>query len=166
MASRTGVRHGRFAAPTLTATFLLAAGGGALPATAAPESSNPTVVVRGYSHTETFPDDICGARASVVTFTSTVYQSRVVERADGSWSYRDVSPVTYQVDFVDPDLVDYTGRLTEVNNFVFTPGDTFVVSNTYSDFGGDLKIWERTNFKLVNGEIVVDRFLIKVTGCP
>lgn len=166
MASRTSIGHGRFAALTLTATFLLAAGGGVLPATAAPASPNPTVVVRGYTHTEIFPDDICGDRASVVTFTSTVYQSRFVERADGSWSYRDVSPVVYQVDFVDPNLVDYAGRLTEVNNFIFTPGDTFVISNTYRDFGGDLKIWERTNVKLVNGEIMVDRFLIKVTGCP
>lgn len=166
MASRTNFGHGRLAVLALTTTSLLAAGGGVLPATAAQATPNPTVVVRGYTHTETFPDDICGDRASVVTFTSTMYQSRFVERADGSWSYRDVSPVTYQVDFVDPNLVDYTGRLTEVNNFILTPGDTFVISNTYHDFGGDLKIWERTNFKLVDGEIMVDRFLIKVTGCP
>jgi len=157
---------GRPAACALAAALLMAAGGGALPAHAGPGASNPTVVVHGFTHTETFPEDICGDRASVVTFTSTVSQSRFVERPDGSWSYRDVSPVTYEVDFVDPDLTDYSARLTEVNNLIFTPGETFIVTNTYHDFGGDLKIWERTNFKVVNGEVLVDRFLLKATGCP
>lgn len=163
MTSPTSI--GRTVAVTLAAAPLLAVAG-APPATAGPAASNPTVVVHGYTHTEFFPDDICGDRASVVTFTSTVSQSRFAERADGSWSYRDVSPVSYEVNFVDPALTDYAGRLTEVNNFIFTPGETFIITNTYHDFGGDLKIWERTNFKLVNDEVIVDRFLIKVTGCP
>lgn len=165
MVTPPSTRRGRAAALAVIA-IALATGGGAQSAAAEPGSSNPTVVVRGYTHTETFPDDICGDRASVVTFTSTVHQSRLVQRADGSWSYRDVSPVTYTVDFVDPDLEDYAGRLTEVNNYRFTPGETFIVTNTYSDIGGDLKIWERTNVKVVAGNVLVDRFLIKATGCP
>ena len=125
-----------------------------------------TTVTRGYSHTEFFPDDICGPRASTVTFTERMLQSQYVERADGSWSYRDVSVVTYDVDFVDPSLADYSGSLTEVNHYIFRAPDSFVATNTYHDFGGGLKIWERLNFKVVNGEPTVDRELLEVTGCP
>ena len=73
---------------------------------------------------------------------------------------------SYDVNFVDPDLTDYSGRLTEVNNLILTPGETFIITNTYHDFGGDLKSWERTNVKVVNDEVILDRFLIKATGCP
>jgi hypothetical protein len=165
MTSPPSPTHGRAAACALAAAFALAAGGGAVPA-AAGTAANPTVVVHGYTHTETFPDDICGDRASVVTFTATVSQSRFAERADGSWSYRDVAAVSFEVDFVDPELTDYSGRLTEVNNLRLTPGETFIVTNTYHDFGGDLKIWERTSIKIVEDDVLVDRFLLEATGCP
>jgi hypothetical protein len=129
-------------------------------------SNNGTVVSHGFTHTEFFPEDICGPRASSVTFTAKMAQWQYVERADGTWSWRDVSQVTYEVDFVDPALVDYSARLTEVNHYIMTPGDTFIVSNTYHDFGGGLKIWERLNIKDVKGDVVVDRGILKVTGCP
>lgn len=136
----------------------------ALPAQA---SADSTVVTRGVTHTAFFPDDICGPRASTVTWTETLAQSQLIERADGTFSYRDVSVVTYVVDFVDPALTDYPGRLVEVNHYILTPGDnSFIVTNTYHDFGGDLKIWERLNLKVVSDEVLVDRFLIKATGCP
>jgi len=136
----------------------------ALPAQA---SADSTVVTRGFTHTAFFPDDICGPRASTVTWTETLAQSQLIERADGTFSYRDVSVVTYAVDFVDPALADYPGRLVEVNHYILTPGDnSFIVTNTYQDFGGDLKIWERLNLKVVSDEVLVDRFLIKATGCP
>jgi hypothetical protein len=136
----------------------------ALPAAAG--SDNRTVVSRGFTHTEFFPEDICGPRATTVTFTETMSQSQYRESADGSWSFRDVAKVTYEIDFVDPALSDYSGRLTEVNHFIFTPGDTFIATNTYQDFGGDLKIWERLNIKEVGGEVLVERAILKVTGCP
>ena len=143
---------------------LLAACVTATPASAA---DNRTVVAFGFSHTETFDDDICGPRASTVTFTATMAQSQFVPRPDGTFSFRDVAVVTESVDFVDSALTDYTGRLVEVNHFILTPGEnTFVVSNTFHDFGGDLKIFERTNLKVVQGEVVVDRFLLDVIGCP
>jgi hypothetical protein len=135
----------------------------ALPADA---SDARTVVTHGFTHTEFFPDDICGERASTVTFTETLSQWKFVERADGTWSYRDVAVVTYDVDFVDPELSDYSGRLTEANHYILTPGDTLVVANTFHDFGGDLRIWERLNLKVVKGDVVVDREIIKVAGCP
>ena len=73
----------------------------ALPAQA---SENGTVVTHGFTHTEFFPDDICGLRASTATFTATMAQWKDVERADGTWSHRDVSVVTYEADYVDPSL--------------------------------------------------------------
>ena len=136
----------------------------ALPAQASAES---TVVTRGFTHTASFPDDICGPRASTVTWTYQLAQSQLVERADGTFSYRDVSIATYVVDFVDPALVDYAGRGVEVNHFILTPGDnSFIVTNTFHDFGGDLKIWERRSLKVVGDVVLVDRFLLKATGCP
>jgi len=129
-------------------------------------SAARTVVTHGFTHTEFFPDDICGPRASTVTFTATMAQWQDVERANGTWSHRDVSVVTYEADYVDPSIDDFSGRLTEVNHYVFTPGDTFIAANTFHDFGGDLKIWQRLSFKVVNDEVVVDREIIKVTGCP
>lgn len=147
--------------PLLTMALVLVA---ALPAEA---SGNGTVVTHGSTHTEFFPDDICGPRASTVTFTATVSQSKSVVRDGTFFSYRDVAVVTYDIDFVDPALADYSGSLTEVNHFILTPGEnTFIVTNTYRDIGGDLKIWERLNIKVVDGEVVVDRGILKVTGCP
>jgi hypothetical protein len=129
-------------------------------------SNNRTVVTHGSTKTEFFPDDICGPRASTVTFTATTAQWQFVERADGSWAWRDVSRVIYEVDFIDPALSDYSARLTEVNHYIVTPRDTYIVTNTYHDFGGGLKIWERLNLKVVGGAVLVDREILKVTGCP
>ena len=136
----------------------------AVPAEAA---ANGTVVTRGFTHTEYFPDDICGPRASTVTFTETIGQSQFILRADGTYVYREVAVVTYWADYVDPTLPDFSGRLVEVNHFIVTPGvNTDLVANTFHDFGGGLKIFERLNFKVVDGDVVVDREIIKVTGCP
>jgi hypothetical protein len=153
------MRSSKHLAP-LVAAPLLAAG---IPA---PIADAATAVTHGYTHTEFFPDDICGARASTATFTETMAQSQYVQRADGSWSYRDVSVVTYVGDYVDPSIADVTGRLTEVNHYIFRAPESFIAATSFHDFGGDLKIWERVNFKAVKGEVVVDRELVKVTGCP
>jgi hypothetical protein len=151
---------------TFTRLALLTAALFLIPSLPAQASDNGTVVTHGFTHTEILPDDICGPRASTVTFTATMAQWQDVKRADGTWSHRDVSAVTYKVDFFDPALSDYSGRLTEVNHSIFTPGDTFIVTNTFHDFGGGLKIWQRLNYKVVGDEVVVEREIIKVTGCP
>lgn len=132
-----------------------------------PAFADSTIVTHSSTRAESFPDDICGPRASTVTWTDTIAQSQLIERADGSFSYRDVTVVTYVVDFVDPALADYPGRDVEVNHYILTPGDNnFIVTNTFHDFGGDLRIWERRNLKVVGDDVLVDRFLLKATGCP
>lgn len=147
---------------TLLAALLLL-----ITAVPARASAGGTVVDRGFTHTLIFSDDICGLRAGSVTWTYTVAQSHLVERTDGTFAYRDVSVTTYVVDFDDPALADYSGRSAEVNNYILTPGENrFIATNTFHDFGGELKIWERLNLKVAGDDVLVDRFLLKATGCP
>lgn len=138
---------------------------GASPVAAAPPSG-ATVVNHNTTFSQVFPDDICGPRANTTTFTRKMEQVKYSERADGSFVYRDVAVVTYVSDFVDPGLQDLTGRLTEVNQFVLTPGSTFVGTTTFHDFLGDIRIFVRSHFTVVDGRVVVDREVFQVTGCP
>ena len=150
------------------ATVLLVAG--TLDLLAGPASAAPverfTVVDHGLSHTATFPDDICGPRASTTTFTAKASLTHLTARPDGTFHYHDVAPVTYVSDYADPELPDLTGRLTEVNSFTFTPGGVFVAVTTYHDFFGDVRIFERVHITEVDGRLVVDREIIDVSGCP
>jgi hypothetical protein len=145
----------------LTVPALL--GGGATPAAAAP---SPTVVVHNEQETVVFPDDICGPRASTTVFTRKIVQSRFTERADGSFQYREVAVVTYESDYVDPAVEDVSGRLTEVNHFSLTPGGVFVGTVAFHDFFGDVKIHSSVHITEVKGQIVVERSVDRVTGCP
>lgn len=138
---------------------------GAGAATAArPEVS--TVVQHDVTFTASFPDDICGPRANTTTFTGTVDQVHYLARADGTFLYRDVAVVTYVADYDDPTLPDLSGRLTEVNHFVLTPGDTFNGTTTFHDFAGDLRIFVRVHVTEVKGSVVVNREFVSFTGCP
>jgi len=152
----------------MVATVLLLAGSLGLlpgPAAAAPVSTF-TVVDHGLSHTATFPDDICGPRASTTTFTAKASLTHLTARPDGTFQYHDVAPVTYVSDYEDPALPDLTGRLTEVNSFTLTPGRAFVAVTTYHDFFGGVRIFERIHITEVDGRLVVDREVIDVSGCP
>lgn len=139
----------------------------ALAATATASTDTVTVVEHGTTFTAFFPDDICGDRASTTTFTRLVEQSHLTQRADGSFSYHDVGVFTYTSDYVDPDLPDLTGQGTEVNHYVLTPGDTFIASNPFHDFFGDVHIHVKVHLTVrPDGTAVVDRDVLKVTGCP
>lgn len=137
----------------------------AAPASADPVGS-PTTVLHDTTFTQSFDDDICGARASTTTFHREMEQVQFFERPDGSFRYRDVAVVTYESDYTDPALADLSGRLTEVNNFILTPGEAFVGVTTFHDFFGDVRIFYRLNIVQVSGEPVVVREVVKVTGCP
>ena len=126
-----------------------------------------TIVDRGVVVTEYFPDDICGPRGSTTTFTHRVQQSHLTEHPDGSFTYHDVSVFTYTADYDDPALPDLTGSATEVNHYTLTPSEGFLISTTYHDLVGDLRIFERVNLKIrPDGTLVVDRAVLDVTGCP
>lgn len=135
------------------------------PASAARVGS-PTVVQHDVVFSEFFDGDICGEAANTTTFTRTMEQVQFFERPDGTFKYRDVAVVTYVSDYVDPALPDLTGRLTEVNQFVFTPGESFVGVTTFHDFFGSVRIFYRFHTTQHGEEIVVEREVLKVTGCP
>ena len=135
------------------------------PAAAAPVEAW-TEVHHGSTFTATWEDDICGLRANTTTYTRKVEQVHLTRRPDGTFSYHDVAVVTYVSDYVDPALPDLYGRLTEVNHFVLTPGETFLATTTYHDFYGEIQIFYRVHVTIVNGQPVVERLVDKVTGCP
>jgi hypothetical protein len=135
------------------------------PAAAAPVEAW-TEVHHDVTFTATWPDDICGLRANTTTYTRKVEQVHLTRRADDTFSYHDVAAVTYVSDYVDPALPDLSGRLTEVNHFVLTPGETFLATTTYHDFFGDIRIFYRYHLTIVNDRPVVEREVDEVTGCP
>jgi hypothetical protein len=142
----------------------LALAAGPMPASA--ETSTSTVVVHGVTFTEFFPDDICGPRASTVSFTLRTVVMHLTEHADGTFTFHYTSTGTYHVDFVDPALADQESQFTEADTFTLTPGGTQIVSGAFHDFPTGLKIWERRHLTVVDGNPVVERDILKVTGCP
>jgi hypothetical protein len=148
-------------ATALLAMTLLAAG----PAAAATPPS-ATVVEHDYTFTEHFDDDICGPRANTTTFTRKMQQVQFTQRADGTWAFRYVAAVTYVSDYDDPALPTLTGSVTEVEHYMFTPGETFVVTNTFRDFYGDIRILTRYHVTIVDGVVKVETFHDSVVGCP
>jgi hypothetical protein len=135
------------------------------PASAAPVGS-PTIVAHDVTFTASWDDDICGLRANTTTYHRKIEQVQVFERSDGTFVYRDVAVVTYESDYVDPALPDLSGRLTEVNHLILTPGAVVVAVTTYHDFFGDIRIFYRLHATEKDGELVVVREVDKVTGCP
>ena len=128
--------------------------------------SGRTNVEHGGTYSGYFDGDICGPWANLTTWTAKVAQQQFLERSDGSWAYREVSAVTYTSDYDDPALPDLEGRLTEVNHYILTPGETFIASEPFHDFFGDVKIWWKYHLTVVDGEPVVERFVVEWTGCP
>jgi hypothetical protein len=47
-----------------------------------------------------------------------------------------------------------------------TTGGTQIYSLTFHDFPTGIKIWQRVHLTVVDGQLVVDREILKVVGCP
>jgi hypothetical protein len=141
-----------------------------LAATGTPVAADPTIVSREIQHNSVetihFDDDICGPRANWTTFTRTLEKQRFVLRGDGTWNFQYTGVVTYISDYDDPSLPEVSGRLTEVGNYNLTPSMNYVATETFHDFFGDVRIWWKLNLKVVDGQPVVDRTMLEVTGCP
>ena len=144
----------------LTALVLAAV---AAPASAATTS---TVVIHGVTFTDFFPDDICGPRANYVTFTIDTEVVHTTELADGSFSFVDAATATYHADFVDPARADQDSRQVGGFHITLTPGGTLVSSFAFHDFPTGIRIWQRYHLTVVDGNPVVERDILKVTGCP
>jgi len=137
-----------------------------LPTTASAGTATSTVVVHGLTFTEFFPDDICGPRASTVSFTLRTEVIHVTEHTDGTFSFQDTNTGTYHVDFVDPALADQDSQFAESTHVTLTSGGTLVVSVAFHDFPTGIRIWQVLHLTVVDGIPIVDRDIQKVTGCP
>jgi hypothetical protein len=129
-------------------------------------ASNNTVVIHGTTFTEFFPDDICGPRASNVTFTVQTAVTHFTESPDGTFNFVDVATLTYHVDFVDPALADQDSQQTQALHVALTPGGVNVVSFQLHDHPTGLRIWEHLVLTVVDGNVIVDRDILGVEGCP
>lgn len=133
---------------------------------AAPPKPKTTVVDHGDTFTLSFPDDICGPRASTVTWTVRTQALHWDERPDGTFNTHWTQTGTYHVDFVDPALADQDSQYTDQIHHVLTRGETEVFSETFHDFPTGLKIWVRIHATIVRGRLLVEREVEKVSGCP
>jgi hypothetical protein len=138
----------------------------ATPAHAARPLEKPTLVIHGDTFSVFFPDDICGPRASTTTFTFRTQVLHGAERPDGTYNFHFTDTGTYHVDFVDPALQDQDSQFTETSHHVRTRGETEVLRGAFHDFPTGIRIWERFHATAVDGVIIVDREIVKVTGCP
>ena len=129
-------------------------------------ASNNTLVIHGTTFTEFFPDDICGPRASFVTFTIQTEVTHFTQSPDGTFNFLDVLTGTYHVDFVDPTLADQDSQQTQALHIALTPGGVNVATIQFHDHPTGLRIWEHLVLTVVNGNVIVDRDIFGVTGCP
>ena len=77
-----------------------------------------------------------------------------------------MSTGTYHVDFLDPALADQDSQFAGPTHVTLAPSGTFVFSVAFHDFPTGLRIRQRNHLTVVDGSPVVDRDILKVTGCP
>jgi hypothetical protein len=135
----------------------------AAPATAAAQSGS-TVVDHNVTFSEFFPDDICGPRASFVTFNARMQVFHFTE-TNGTFNAQFTEVMTYHVDFVDPALRDQDSRLVDSIHHSFTPRGIEVFNEIFHDFPTGIKIWYRLRVMEHDGELVAEREVQKVVGC-
>ena len=115
-------------------------------------------------HTEYFADDICGPRAGWTTFVVT-WHFHVTDLGD---SVHVVYGETgrYTTDFDDPATEDYESQFTEAMSSNVTRGGTVTFNLQFHDFPGDIKIHVNVVFVEVDGQVMVERDVLRVDGCP
>lgn len=146
----------------LTAAALLIAA----PVAGAAPPETFTVVLHNVTHTEHFPDDICGARAVTETLTNTTEVQHLTANADGSFHFVDFETGILVVDYDDPAIPDETRRRTETFEINLTPGGTFTRTETFRDAGAVLQIRSTYHLTVVDGTPKVEHFVGFVRGCP
>ena len=135
-------------------------------AAAAPPAEKKTVVDHNFSFSLTAPDDICGPYPSQITFSVRTQAVHWTEEPGGRFNVQFTQTGTYHVDFADPSRADQDSRYTDSIHHVFTPGKVEVFNETFHDFPDGIKIWVRIHATIVDGRLVVERVVDRVTGCP
>lgn len=110
-------------------------------------------------------DDICGPRAGWTQYVVT-YQWKYTERPDGSFNFSYVETGTYHSDFDDPTIPSYDSQFTGAEHGTITRGGTQIYTNQWHDFPGSITIYEQTLFVQVGDEVKLDRYQLRVDGCP
>jgi hypothetical protein len=114
---------------------------------------------------EYFPDDICGPRAGWTQFVTT-YQWKYDELPDGSFNFVYVETGTYHTDFDDPSIPSEDSQFTGAQHGTLTRGGTQIYTSQWHDFPGSITIHEQVLFVQVDDEIQLDRYILRVDGCP
>jgi hypothetical protein len=152
----------------LVVTLLAVAGlvVSALPVHAEDGAYTDTQVLHAETETGYSPDDICGDRAGWWTFALRTTVAHITELGDGYFTFHFTETGTYHIDFVDPAIPDQDSQFTGTDTVTLTYGDTYEESYTWHDFPTGIKIWERYSLHEVDGTPVLERYILKVTGCP
>ena len=149
----------------VTAAALMLSSLAAVPVAAAADSVDH---VRDGRHHEIrtvyYPDDICGPRSGWTTYDVT-WQVRITDFGD-TYHVSYVETGTYETDFDNPTIDDYSSQFTEAAQVSLTKGGVAVTTNMFHDFPGSIMI--RTRLVLVekDGTVLVDRDVFDVSGCP
>jgi hypothetical protein len=145
---------------TAAALFIAAPVAGAAP----PETW--TVVLHNVTHTEHFPDDICGPRAVTETLTNTTEVQHLTAKDDGSFHFVDFETGIMFVDYDDPAIPDQTMRRTETFEINLTPGGTYTETSTFRQADAVLQIRSTYHLTVVDGTPKVEHSVGFVRGCP
>jgi hypothetical protein len=139
---------------------------GAVPAVAA---DSPVLHDRGSARMEVtrlyFPDDICGPRGGWTEFVTT-YHWGYTQRPDGAFNFSYVETGTYHTDFDDPSIPSYDSQFTGAEHGTITSGGAAIYTNQWHDFPGNITIHEQVLFVQVGDEVQLDRYTLRVDGCP
>jgi hypothetical protein len=146
----------------LTAAALLVAA----PVAGAAPPETWTVVLHNVTTSQSFPDDICGLRATTETLTNTTEVQHLTANGDGSFHFVDFETGILFVDYVDPAIPDETRRRTEAFEINLTPGGTYTETTTFRDAGAVLQIRSTYHLTVVDGTPKVEHFVGFVRGCP
>lgn len=134
-------------------------------ASAAPAAERTTTVDHDVTFSLTAPDDICGPYPAEITFSVRTQALHWTEEAD-RFNVQFTQTGTYHVDFADPTRRDQDSQYTDSIHHVLTPGKVEVFNETFHDFPDGIKIWVRIHAAIVDGRLVVERVVERVTGCP
>jgi len=134
------------------------------PAAAATQVTTGHDFVLKQVTTEYFPDDICGPRAGWTTFVLTSH-THWTDQGDG-YHFTHGETGTYTTVFDDPSIPSYQSQSTDAFVFNMTRGQTVTYNDEFHDFPGTITIHTQTVFTEVNGQVVVDREVLRVDGCP
>ena len=122
-----------------------------------------------FTHTEYFPDDICGPRASTATFTTTLVSHAIVQydTAVGRVVHLQmVETSSYTFVYDDPTIPSGRGHSTDTVHWNFTAGGADVYKEMFHDYAGGLRIQYRYHITTIDGVTHVEQEFFSVTGCP